>query len=96
MGDNFYTNFDVVILDGGKVKIGDNCLIAPQVGIYTAYHPLDAETRRKGLEYVRPVTIGNDCWIGGGVIINPGVTLETEWWWAADPWSQRASLQELS
>ncbi len=75
VGDNFYTNFDVVILDGGKVKIGDNCLIAPQVGIYTAYHPLDAETRRKGLEYVRPVTIGNDCWIGGGVIINPGVTL---------------------
>ncbi len=75
VGDNFYTNYNVVILDVCKVTIGDNCLIAPQVGIYTACHPLDRATRHSGLELGKPVTIGNDCWIGGGAIINPGVTL---------------------
>lgn len=75
VGDNFYCNYGVCILDVCKVKIGDNCFIAPQVGIYAATHPLDRETRIKGLEYGKPVTIGNDCWIGGGAIINPGVTL---------------------
>lgn len=74
-GENFYVNFNVVILDVCKVKIGDNCLIAPQAGIYTAAHPLDAAVRRSGLEYGRPVTIGNDVWIGGGARILPGVTL---------------------
>ena len=74
-GDNFYVNYNVVILDVCKVKIGDNCLIAPQAGIYTAAHPLDAAVRRSGLEYGRPVTIGNDVWIGGGARILPGVTL---------------------
>lgn len=74
-GDNFYVNYNVVILDVCKVKIGDNCLIAPQAGIYTAAHPLDPTVRRSGLEYGRPVTIGNDVWIGGGARILPGVTL---------------------
>lgn len=74
-GDNFYVNFNVVILDVCKVKIGDNCLIAPQAGIYTAAHPLDAAVRRSGQEYGRPVTIGNDVWMGGGARILPGVTL---------------------
>ena len=74
-GENFYVNYNVVILDVCKVKIGDNCLIAPQAGIYTAAHPLDAAVRRSGLEYGRPVTIGNDVWIGGGARILPGVTL---------------------
>lgn len=74
-GENFYVNFNVVILDVCKVKIGDNCLIAPQAGIYTAAHPLDPTVRRSGLEYGRPVTIGNDVWIGGGARILPGVTL---------------------
>lgn len=74
-GENFYVNFNVVILDVCKVKIGDNCLIAPQAGIYTAAHPLDAAVRRSGLEYGRPVTIGNDVWMGGGARILPGVTL---------------------
>ena len=74
-GENFYVNFNVVILDVCKVKIGDNCLIAPQAGIYTAAHPLDAAVRRSGLEYGRPVTIGNDVWIGGGARILPGVPL---------------------
>ena len=75
VGENFYTNYDVVILDVCKVKIGDNCLIAPQVGIYAAAHPLDKEVRRSGLEYGKPITIGNDVWIGGGAKILPGVTL---------------------
>lgn len=75
VGDNFYANYNVVILDVCKVKIGDNCLIAPQVGIYAACHPLDLKTRQSGLELGKPVTIGSDCWIGGGAIINPGVTL---------------------
>lgn len=75
VGENFYCNYGVCILDVCKVKIGDNCLIAPQVGIYTACHPLDRQTRISGLEMGKPVTIGNDCWIGGHAVINPGVTL---------------------
>lgn len=75
VGENFYCNYGVCILDVCKVKIGDNCLIAPQVGIYTAEHPIDRNTRISGLELGRPITIGNDCWIGGNAVINPGVTL---------------------
>lgn len=75
VGENFYCNYGVCILDVCKVKIGDNCLIAPQVGIYTAAHPIDRAQRTSGLEYGKPITIGNDCWIGGHATINPGVTL---------------------
>ncbi|WP_017445899.1 sugar O-acetyltransferase [Gayadomonas joobiniege] len=75
VGENFYANYHCVILDAAKVTIGDNCFIAPQVGIYTATHPIDAEQRATGIESARPVTIGNNCWIGGGAVINPGVTL---------------------
>ncbi len=75
VGENFYTNYGVVILDVCRVTIGKNCLIAPQVGIYTACHPLDEETRISGLELGRPITIGDNCWIGGRAVINPGVTL---------------------
>lgn len=75
VGENFYTNYGVCILDVCKVKIGNNCLIGPQVGIYTACHPLDRETRTSMLEYGKPITIGDDCWIGGHAVINPGVTL---------------------
>lgn len=75
VGENFYVNYGVVILDVCKVKIGRNCLIAPQVGIYTACHPLDEETRISGLELGKPITIGDNCWIGGHAVINPGVTL---------------------
>jgi maltose O-acetyltransferase len=73
--ENLYVNYDCVILDCNKVYIGSNVLIAPKVQIYTAYHPLDAETRRSGLEMAAPVTIGDDVWIGGGAIICPGVTI---------------------
>ena len=76
VGENFYCNYGVYILDVCKVKIGDNCLIGPQVGIYTAGHPLDRVQRvQKMLEFGKPITIGNDCWIGGHAVINPGVTL---------------------
>lgn len=75
VGDNFYCNYNVVILDVCRVKIGDNCLIGPQVGIYAACHPLDSKLRASGAEFGKPVTIGDNCWIGGGAVINPGVTL---------------------
>ena len=75
VGENFYANVNLVILDGAKVCIGDNAFIAPNVGIYTAGHPLDAEERNQGLEYARPITIGHNVWIGAGVSILPGVTI---------------------
>ena len=75
VGDNFYANHNVIILDVNKVTIGNNVLIAPNVGIYTAAHPLDCELRREGIEFAKPITIGNDVWIGGNVVILPGVTI---------------------
>ncbi|ADO43107.1 sugar O-acetyltransferase [Ketogulonicigenium vulgare] len=75
VGENFYANVNLVILDGAKVTIGNNCFIAPNVGIYTAGHPLDAERRNKGLEYAHPITIGDDVWIGAGVTVLPGASI---------------------
>jgi len=75
VGDNFYANFGCVILDVCPVRIGKNCFLAPNVGIYTATHPIRAEERYLGLEYGAPITIGDNCWIGGNSVINPGVTL---------------------
>ncbi|HHX56393.1 MAG TPA: sugar O-acetyltransferase [Clostridiales bacterium] len=75
VGENFYANYNCVILDVCEVNIGKNCLIAPQVGIYTATHPIKASERSLGLELGKPVTIGDNCWIGGNATINPGVTL---------------------
>ncbi|WP_409290873.1 sugar O-acetyltransferase [Peribacillus sp. SCS-37] len=74
-GENFYANFNCVILDVCEVRFGDNCLLAPGVHIYTAAHPIDAAERVSGLEYGRPVTIGSNVWLGGGCIINPGITI---------------------
>lgn len=75
VGERFYANFGCVILDVAEVHIGDNCLLAPQVGIYTATHPLDPEERNSGLELAKPISIGDNCWIGGRAVINPGVCL---------------------
>lgn len=75
VGENFYANVNLVILDGAKVTIGDNAFIAPNVGIYTAGHPLDAERRNQGLEYAYPIRIGNNVWIGAHSVILPGVTI---------------------
>ncbi len=73
-GDNVYFNVNCVILDGAKVTIGDNVFFAPGVQIYTANHPLDAELR-KTFENALPISIGNDCWIGGNTVILPGITI---------------------
>lgn len=75
LGENFYSNVNLVILDCAKVSIGCNVFIAPNVGLYTAGHPLDAERRNQGLEYAHPITIGDNVWIGGGVTVLPGVTI---------------------
>ncbi len=75
VGENFYANYNLVILDCAKVKIGDNAFIAPNVGIYTAAHPIIAEQRNTGSEYAGEINIGNNVWIGGGVQICPGVTI---------------------
>ena len=75
LGQSVFFNFNCVVLDPGLVEIGDNVLFGPAVQIYTATHPLDATTRHSGLESARPIKIGNDVWIGGGAIINPGVTI---------------------
>ena len=75
LGNNVYINFDCVILDCAKVKIGSNCLIAPQVGIYAATHTVSLEERQAGLELAQEIEIGDNCWLGGGCIICPGVKL---------------------
>lgn len=74
-GRGFYANTGLIILDEAEVTIGDNVFIGPRVSIYTAGHPIDALVRNTGLEYARPVKIGNDVWIGGDVTVNPGVTI---------------------
>ena len=75
VGDNFYANHGLIILDAAKVEIGDNVFIAPNCNIYTASHPVDTVQRNKGLEYANKVKIGNNVWIGGNVTILPGVTI---------------------
>src|SRR5471030_2441386 len=75
LGDGVFLNFNCVILDVVEISIGDRTQIGPAVQIYAADHPRDAETRREGLEFGRPVRIGSDVWIGGGAIILPGVTI---------------------
>lgn len=75
IGKGFFSNTNLVILDGAKVTIGDNVYIAPGVGIYTAGHPLDVKRRNAGLEYAYPINIGNNVWIGAQSIILPGVTI---------------------
>ena len=75
LGEKVFFNFNCVVLDVMAVHIGDHTLLGPAVQIYTAMHPLNAEERRRGLEFAKPVTIGRDVWIGGGVVICPGVTI---------------------
>ena len=73
VGDRFFANFGCVFLDVCSVDFGDRCLLGPSVHVYTATHPLDAETRAAGKEYGKPVTVGDDVWIGGQAVLNPGV-----------------------
>ncbi len=75
VGNNFWANFGVTILDPAEVRIGKNCFVGPQVGLYTATHPLDPKARVSGKAMARPITLGDNCWIGGHAVINPGVNL---------------------
>ncbi|MEQ2996429.1 sugar O-acetyltransferase [Collinsella sp. CLA-ER-H5] len=74
-GNHFYANTGLTILDENYVTFGDNVFLGPHVSIFTAGHPIDADVRNLDLEYAKPVVIGNNVWMGGGVIINPGVSI---------------------
>ena len=75
LGENFYANHNLVILDGAKVTFGDNVFIGPDCGFHTAGHPIDFERRNRGLEYAYSITVGDSVWIGAGVQVMPGVTI---------------------
>lgn len=75
VGDHFFSNFNLTILDEAMVTIGNHAYIGPNVSLYTACHPTDPVERRKGTEWAKPITIGNDVWIGGNVTVLPGVTI---------------------
>lgn len=75
IGENFFSNYNFVVLAGNRIEIGDNVMFAPDCGLYAAGHPFDVETRNLGLEYAWPIRIGNNVWIGGGTKIMGGVTI---------------------
>ena len=75
VGENFYANYNLTILDVGRVTIGDNAQIAPNVSIYTAGHPVHPDSRNSGYEYGIDITIGDNVWIGGNTVILPGVRI---------------------
>lgn len=75
VGARLYMNFDCVVLDCARVDIGDDVMFAPGVHVYTATHPLDPVERTSGREFARPVRIGSRVWLGGRVVVLPGVTI---------------------
>lgn len=75
LGCNVFLNFNCTILDCAAVTIGDYTMLAPNVQLYTATHPVLASERIKGPELAAPITIGRNVWLGGGVIVCPGVTI---------------------
>lgn len=75
VGKNVFMNFNCCILDVAEVKIGDNCMLGPNVQIYTATHPLESKERNSGREFAIPISIGKNVWIGGNSVINPGLTI---------------------
>lgn len=75
IGARFYANFNLTILDCGLVTIGDRVMIGPNVSIFAATHETEVQSRRENIEYARPVVISDDCWIGGHVVILPGVSI---------------------
>ncbi|MEH7748656.1 sugar O-acetyltransferase [Neobacillus drentensis] len=74
VGNHFYAGYNFTILDMAEVRIGDNCMIGPNVGLYTAGHSIEPKDRNKS-GYAIPITIGNDVWIGGSCVILPGITI---------------------
>ena len=75
LGENFYSNWNLTMLDVCPIRIGDNALLGPNCQFLTPLHPLDPVERNSGIEYGAPITIGDNFWAGGGVTILPGVTL---------------------
>jgi len=75
IGEDFYANTGCVFLDCAGIEIGDRVLFGPNVQLYAATHPVETERRREGLEYALPITIGDDVWLGGAVVVLPGVTI---------------------
>jgi len=75
VGENFFANYNCIMLDVGKIIIGKNVMFAPNVAVYTAGHPIHPDSRNSGYEYGIGVTIGDNVWIGGNVVINPGVNI---------------------
>ncbi len=75
IGDNFYANHNCTILDCTDIVFGDNVFVGPNCGFYASAYPNEAELRNQGLEYARPIKIGNNVWIGGNVCVMPGVTI---------------------
>lgn len=74
-GSRFYANFNLIILDCAIVTIGDRVMMGPNVSLLSATHETDVRSRRADVEYARPITIGDDCWIGGHVVVLPGVSI---------------------
>ncbi|MFC6289820.1 sugar O-acetyltransferase [Levilactobacillus angrenensis] len=75
VGENFYANYDCVMLDGARITIGDHVLLGPKVGLYTSNHLFDATERQLGGCIAKPITIGNRCWLAANVSVCPGVTI---------------------
>lgn len=75
VGENFYANHGLVLLDAGGITFGDDVFIGPSCGFHTSGHPIDFERRNKGYEYAYPITVGNNVWIGAGVQVMPGVII---------------------
>lgn len=75
IGDHFFANYDCIFLDVAPITIGNRVMFGPRVCLYTAGHPLDAATRNTGLEFGKPIAIGDDVWLGGNVVVRPGVTI---------------------
>ncbi len=75
LGSRVFINYNCVFLDCAAIDIGDDAMFGPAVQLYTAGHPLEADVRRSGREWARPIRVGRDAWIGGGSIVLPGVTI---------------------
>ncbi len=75
IGENFYANINLTLLDANKIKFGNNVFVGPNCSFYTSGHPIDIKTRNQGLEYAKPIEIGDNVWIGGSVVVLPGVKI---------------------
>ena len=75
IGENFFSNFNLTVMDDARIYIGDNVMFGPRVSVFTAGHPIDADVRITGLEFGKEIKIGNNVWIGGNTVITQGVKI---------------------